>query len=467
MSDGTIKVEIKKVNEVLKKSNLKIPPYQRPYRWDERNVYQLLDDIHTSWKEEKNSYRIGSVILHNNHNNNEDKYSLDIVDGQQRLTTIILLNKAILDSSNLPDLKYNHIDSHKHIKANFKFIKEWLENNIAKNEMEKYWDYINNDCEFVEIIVDDLNQAFQMFDSQNGRGKELEAYNLLKAYHIRAMEECSQDERILCDRSWEKAIKNESGINILKQLFNEQLYRSRKWSKRLEAGKFSKKNIDEFKGFNIDRNHPIQFPFQNPYLLQYLTTKIYDNTLKEIISTQSRFKNGDGEIISPFVNINQPIINGKQFFDYIATYVEIYKRMFGLDSYHHSYHLSEFKKFYSEYCLHYNGAKRKGDAYLKEVYKSLVFVLFDKFGEKGLNRYYKILYRLIYINRLIKKRVDYRTTIKLPIDYFSIIYQAKDLGDLVQLEKELTKKLQGENKLNEKIKDVKIYNFIKNGDING
>ena len=37
-----------------------------------------------------------------------------------------------------------------------------------------------------------------MFDSQNGRGKELEAYNLLKAYHIRAMELNGQDEKIKC-----------------------------------------------------------------------------------------------------------------------------------------------------------------------------------------------------------------------------------------------------------------------------
>ena len=38
-----------------------------------------------------------------------------------------------------------------------------------------------------ELKVVAFNEAFQMFESQNGRGKELEAYNLLKAYHIRAM----------------------------------------------------------------------------------------------------------------------------------------------------------------------------------------------------------------------------------------------------------------------------------------
>lgn len=45
------------------------------------------------------------------------------------------------------------------------------------------------------IVVKDRSEAFQMFDSQNGRGKELEAYNLLKAYHIRAMEQNSREEK--------------------------------------------------------------------------------------------------------------------------------------------------------------------------------------------------------------------------------------------------------------------------------
>ena len=249
-----------------------------------------------------------------------------------------------------------------------------------------------------------------MFDSQNGRGKELEAYNLLKAYHIRAMEQDSQDEKIRCDKQWESAtiydatptiIGDANGnIDILQQLFNEQLYRSRIWSKKYVAYNFSKKNIGEFKGFTIDKNHPVQYSYQNPQLLQYLTTKFYKNVLEGTISTQTRFISGDEENINPFVNINQSIVNGKSFFEFIETYVEIYKRMFVDLS---SFQLSEFKGFFYKYCLKYGAdekerftdysfhpkgnACRSGDSYLRELYKSLVFVLFDKFGEKGLYKY--------------------------------------------------------------------------------
>ena len=87
--DKNINAEIKKVENILS-DNLSIPNYQRPYRWTERNVLQLLEDVKQSWKAGKNSYRIGSVIL-----NNEDNGTLNIVDGQQRITTILLILKTL------------------------------------------------------------------------------------------------------------------------------------------------------------------------------------------------------------------------------------------------------------------------------------------------------------------------------------------------------------------------------------
>ena len=133
----------------------------------------------------KERYRIGSVILHKNGDN-----FFDIVDGQQRITTLLLLAKAIqkqdcLFNNLLDKLEYKHNDSRDNIIQNFKYIEAWIKDHRANKD--KFWDYIKENCEFVVIVVDDISEAFQMFDSQNGRGKELETYNLLKAYHIRAM----------------------------------------------------------------------------------------------------------------------------------------------------------------------------------------------------------------------------------------------------------------------------------------
>lgn len=479
---SNIQANIVSVGELLKIGNLRIPPYQRPYRWTEKNVRQLLEDVLQSMNAGKKNYRIGSVILHNNTTDNV----LDIVDGQQRLTTLFLLWKACGIPDNYSCSLSFGTESHATIKQNFSFIKAWLDENV--NSPEKYMDYVLSACDFVKIVVDDLTEAFQMFDSQNGRGKELEAYNLLKAYHIRAMEMESREDKIRCDKRWEEAtqydptpkIKDDPNIDVLKQIFDEQLYRSRVWSRQNWAGEFSKTQIEEFKGFTIDKNHPALFPYQNPQLLQYLTAKFYDTILSGTSATKNRFELGDNDHINPFVNVNQQIVNGKDFFDYVETYVEIYKQMFINIG---TYQLNEFKEFYYAYCLNYTWpdnneaiakekrkedcsfnpqwpAARTGDSYLREAYKSLVFVLFDKFGEKGLNKYYKTLYRLIYSLRLEKSQVRYSAVASFPGNYFKIISTAKDLADLSELDKmaaELSTKTYGAIG---KIANQTIVNFI-------
>lgn len=476
-----IQAEVVPVKDLIQEDNLRIPSYQRPYRWDEKNVRQLLEDILVSKNAGKKNYRIGSVILHDN----KEDDTLDIVDGQQRLTTLFLLLK---DSDTLKDhscpLCFGS-ESYDSIKNNYNFIGEWIKENIEYDK-ENYFKYVFEACDFVKIVVNDLTEAFQMFDSQNGRGKELEAYNLLKAYHIRAMEQESRDEKIRCDKRWEEAtqfdptpkIKDDPNIDVLKQIFDEQLYRSRIWSRKEKADKFTKDELSEFKGFTIDKNHPALFPYQNPQLLQYLTSKFYDTILSGTAATKNRFDYGDNDHINPFVNINQQIVNGKDFFDYVETYVEIYKQMFiNLGT----YKLSEFKEFYYTHCLNYNWdeqtyseakdkrkkdlafnslwpASRTGDSYLREAYKSLVFLLFDKFGERGLKKYYRTLYRLIYAERLTKSQVKYKSVSMLPSKYFRIIVEAKDLADLVTLDK-LAQQIKIETS-NDKINNKQITNFI-------
>ena len=470
-----IQADIVSVNALLNISNLRIPPYQRPYRWTEKNVRQLLEDVQASMIAGKENYRIGSIILHNT------SKTLDIVDGQQRLTTLFLLRYICEENNECSYPLTFGTESHDTIKQNYSFIKSWLDENIG-NDKSKFKKYVLESCDFVKIVVSDLSEAFQMFDSQNGRGKELEAYNLLKAYHIRAMELESRDDKIECDKRWEAAtqydptpkIKDDPNIDILKQIFGEQLYRSRLWSRMEEAGPFTKQKISEFKGFTIDKNHPAQFPYQNPQLLQYLTARFYNTILSGTAATKSRFDLGDNDQINPFVNINQQIVNGKNFFDYVETYVEMYKQMFINIG---SYQLSEFKEFYYTHCLNYDWnkgcrkenfafyaqwpASRTGDSYLREAYKSVVFALFDKFGERGLNKYYKTLYRLIYSKRLEKNQVRYSTVANFPNIYFSIIAKAKDLADLTELDK-LAQLINKETD-NGKINNVQISNLIRNG----
>lgn len=428
-----ITAEIKKVEKVLV-DNLVIPNYQRPYRWTEDNVRLLLEDITQNWKEGKSSYRIGSVILNN------DNSILNVVDGQQRLTTILLLLKALNNDvgENLRNsLVYKHQDSLNAIINNKKYIDNWLKENIG-NEADDFGKYLLAHCEFVEIKVSDLSEAFQMFDSQNGRGKELEAYNLLKAYHIRAMESNTFDEKIACDVNWENATRYQSDKNnkhvddLLRQLINEQLYRTRVWSRKETALEFNKKKINEFKGVTIHKNHATTFPYQNRELLQFVMQDYFKTLGVSVNGIKSRFNNSAPINVNPFTLLNQNLVNGKNFFEYTETYIEVYKRLFNQEF----DDMKFLKDFIEKQCL-YHGSHRDGDQYLFELYKSLIMLMFDKFGETGIQKYYKTLYLLVYRLRIEKEQVRYASVADYPVHNkaFHIIENAKSFSDLSKLEK--------------------------------
>ena len=70
--------------------NFSIPSYQRGYRWTKENIYALLDDLYEFSQSNETTYCLQPIVL---------KYlndgKLRIIDGQQRLTTIYLILKAL------------------------------------------------------------------------------------------------------------------------------------------------------------------------------------------------------------------------------------------------------------------------------------------------------------------------------------------------------------------------------------
>ena len=70
-----------------------IPPYQRAYSWEKENVQQLLDDVWEAYEERDSEYFIGSLITIEK----ERDRRYDVVDGQQRLTTLNLILARLRD----------------------------------------------------------------------------------------------------------------------------------------------------------------------------------------------------------------------------------------------------------------------------------------------------------------------------------------------------------------------------------
>ncbi|MGL2904169.1 DUF262 domain-containing protein [Helicobacter pylori] len=84
------------LEDILKdKLYYQIPIYQRPYQWTEENCEKLLDDLFFNYEDDRESdYFCGSLVLITISEDSKAK-TYDVVDGQQRLSTFILLAKVL------------------------------------------------------------------------------------------------------------------------------------------------------------------------------------------------------------------------------------------------------------------------------------------------------------------------------------------------------------------------------------
>ena len=74
-----------------------IPYFQRPYVWKEANWERLLDSL----KNDNSSHFLGSIIIKNGTGKNEEGfYTYSVIDGQQRITTLSIMMRALMDSLN-------------------------------------------------------------------------------------------------------------------------------------------------------------------------------------------------------------------------------------------------------------------------------------------------------------------------------------------------------------------------------
>lgn len=260
-SDTDPTIEILSVAELFKKT-LRIPEYQRPYMWSSKNVRDLMDDIEDAIQASKKyhgyKYRFGTVILCEN---NEES-GFDIVDGQQRIISFLLLFMA-LDSCGCQeslgaldeykerlfvDSLLSSKNSRANLRANYRQMKDAL---CVRGDLEKLVQSLDTIFEVVVITVREETEAFQLFDSQNSRGKSLDPTDLLKAYHLREIPR--QFDRLRAAVQWESY-----DPHSISELFSKYLYPIARWSEREDADGFTSSQIDRFKGLTKNDGCPAQ-----------------------------------------------------------------------------------------------------------------------------------------------------------------------------------------------------------------
>lgn len=238
--DDEIEVAVEKFCSLATSSHpLELDNYQRPYVWDEKKVTALLDDL-KGFKEKLTDspcqkYYMGTILRHRKVTS--DGFNLYVIDGQQRLTTLAIL--FLVTTGKYPDF----INFRFHSSVSFSAIRK------AKTTIDKWHKKNGWDKEFSKNIFDKLcftvisvkkpDLAFTFFDTQNNRGVRLNETDLLKSYHLRAIDR--QDEalteklRAFCAKKWEamQSLKNDSNgdgkTDFAPELFEYYLWRGRNW----------------------------------------------------------------------------------------------------------------------------------------------------------------------------------------------------------------------------------------------
>lgn len=219
----------------------KIPRYQRPYKWEDEQVDKLWDDVYESFENGDENYFLGSIITAKPWDDEKSAY-VDVVDGQQRMTTLMIMFCVIRDL--YPDInaeksdenlfavdidtiqasialygKSNRLKLFTHpqhqsdfeeliIKGNTKELKKPYKYQVRSDEEPKYKfintsflfrkkledlgqensgkiiDYLFNQVKIIRIDCKNREFAIRLFQVLNDRGMDLTAADLIKSFLI-------------------------------------------------------------------------------------------------------------------------------------------------------------------------------------------------------------------------------------------------------------------------------------------
>ena len=270
--------------EELLKLDLVIPSYQRPYKWTEKNIRELILDIQKGIEDANKhpnfKYRVGTVILYQEN----DTKPYEIVDGQQRILSFLLLKLCLNPDFTCSLLSATFSDKVTlgNLHSNSDRIREWC-SSVDVGVKEAFDKDLSEVLEVVVLTVNELSEAFQLFDSQNTRGRELYPHDLLKAYHLREIHDKYDMQRAVL--KWES-----KDPKAIRELFDNYLFPLWNWSKRRKSSRFTAAEIDLYKGIEESSGY-----------------------------TYARRANK----AMPYFLLSEPLISGGDFFEMVDHYMQM------------------------------------------------------------------------------------------------------------------------------------------------
>ena len=214
-----------------------IPVYQRNYDWKKDNCFTLFKDIEDVYKDtHRDSHFLGTIVYVESGSTSTFRRFM-IIDGQQRLTTVMLLLKAIYDTSTDEDLKTDILESYlinkrckeelriklkptksdsgnykklidgqtdyagsTQIVSNYRFLKNLVEN--SEFSPQEIFDGVAK----LEIVTIELNREHEnpqlVFESLNSTGLDLKESDLIRNFLLMGLD--SERQEKLYDFYWKK-----------------------------------------------------------------------------------------------------------------------------------------------------------------------------------------------------------------------------------------------------------------------
>lgn len=342
--------------ESLKISNLfkvplELPSYQRPYRWDQKNIEFFWNDIKSS----KAAYDFGIIVLVKN---KDDKF--DIVDGQQRIVTLSLMLRSL--SSHVADSFISNTtlqgrDSEKHIGYNL----QWFRRQVAKleNQQEMIDKILNG---YVDtVVMDNLDEALKFFDRMNTSGVALTKSDILKSHHLLALSEPSFKLTPEAKKRWED--------------FADRLNNPNEYTPKLDNPKEFKQKLDnpvEFKRGIVKMWESYDPWWLNKRLaiacaLRWMIQGQHPDNMNEI---------GDIELLrrgnnpkSEYTGLDSPIADGEFFFWYVFNLYRNCAKIFNE------------RKEYDSHAVYLRNLLFKPKA--KEFFDILIVYIHEKFPDEA------------------------------------------------------------------------------------
>ena len=237
-----------------------IPPFQRNYSWSIEQCEELFDDIVKSYNTNKTHY-LGNIVYYMGENSGASFNEFILVDGQQRITTILLLLCAIRDycsedlridsrylindtdiekfriklkqtsydynsfASVINGANIQNVDKQSNIVKNYNYFVERLKTcDVSPKDI---YDTIQK-LEVVDVnleIMDDLGKVQTVFEKINSTGKKLEPSDLIRNYLLLASTSSEQED--LYNNYWiklEQQIGNDSISRFAKYYLISKLY---------------------------------------------------------------------------------------------------------------------------------------------------------------------------------------------------------------------------------------------------